>query len=796
MTKIFKNQSKFELFKSCWGKIEHYCQKKELKEDSLKKYCNIFIDILKEQIRVPENESIVIIDYIIQNSLLSKFCNYCILYEDRCEILVNYLCEIIHIIKHNNNLMNNSQKFIKNLKDLILLFEGNLKNEGINFKNIKIFCFLLNEVVRMLMHWQGLIKSFNIQNRKTEIGIIKNDYIFFTNLLRLLEIDMIIKEFNYKKYIRRSLIVCMCFDEIYNDLEYLNDCGFIIILITKLCNYYEILPEYFDFIQNSSTLEIIINMNKTFNVLTENFVLFNDYVGFLNKICNMFNNHILKEKFKYFFFNKFLIQTVQEKLLNNSTKISRTNFQYILSMLFYVNNNEIIDVIFNFFFGFNEQKTIRKFLCEEKLNEEFKKNENYIDFDLKKNNLDEIPILEDITANYEHKNHKVSILSYLILNNLEKSKDNINIITYELFEIFFNKRPYLMVRKFIKPYSDFIIKKVYQNNKKNFSLEKYPKINKFYELLEYYKKFNFINNDTMTENIESSMHKNYDFYMNNDIDFYSYYFNEKQNVIDNGQQSVNEISIENISNDGDLLLESINLQPNLNNNKENKTNKNIKIKNNNNNNQEINLDEKLFDEMEEIKEEFNNTNFLFMKNIIQKLKNFLNNSNNENIFLTNLVLTIISVPCLKFDNELIECNSILLNNDNSKFSLLTVLKYLVQELFKIIKKDEKKFEKNLNKQIDQIKKSEDKKNKKNIKIKKAGNLSLVNKISEKDEQEIEYTNYIILFEFIKEFIYSITNKNNFEGLVENIYGFYSNLLEDYYQDEEDDVEEINNVDIN
>ena len=193
--------------------------------------------------------------------------------------------------------------------------------------------------------------------------------------------------------------------------------------------------------------------------------------------------------------------------------------------------------------------------------------------------------------------------------------------------------------------------------------------------------------------------------------------------------------------------------------------------------------------MEEIKEEFNNINFLFMKNIIQKLKNFLNNSNNENIFLTNLVLTIISVPCLKFDNELIECNSILLNNDNSKFSLLTVLKYLVQELFKIIKKDEKKFEKNLNKQIDQIKKSEDKKNKKNIKIKKAGNLSLVNKISEKDEQEIEYTNYIILFEFIKEFIYSITNKNNFEGLVENIYGFYSNLLEDYYQDEEEDVEE-------
>jgi hypothetical protein len=508
----------------------------------------------------------------------------------------------------------------------------------------------------------------------------------------------------------------------------------------------------------------------------------------------MFNNHILKEKFKYFFFNKFLIQTVQDKLLDTSIKISRTNFQYILSMLYYVNNSEIIDVIFNFFFGFNEQKTNRKFLCEDNLNEQFKKIDHYNDFGLKKDIFDEIPILEDITANYNHKNHKVQNISYLILNNLEKTNDNINIITYELFEIFFNKRPYLMIRKFIKPYCDFIIKKLYQNNKRNFNLEKYPKVIKFYELLDYYKKINIVNNETLIENIESSMYKNYDFYMNNDIDFYSYYFNEKQNVIDNGQQSVNEISVENISNDEDLLLESLNQQPNININKENKSNKNLSNKNNiNNKEQEINLDEKLFDEMEEIKEEFNNINFLFMKNIIQKLKNFLNNSNNENLFLTNLILTIVSVPCLKFDNELIECNSVLLNDDNnSKFSLLTVLKYLVQELLKIIKKNEKEFEKNLIKKIELIKKSEEKKNKKTVKIKK---VSLLNKNSDKDEQDIEYTNYLILFEFIKEFVYSITNKNNFEGLVENIYGFYNNLLEDYYQNEEDD-EELNNVDIN
>ena len=67
----------------------------------------------------------------------------------------------------------------------------------------------------------------------------------------------------------------------------------------------------------------------------------------------------------------------------------------------------------------------------------------------------------------------------------------------------------------------------------------------------------------------------------------------------------------------------------------------------------------------------------------EKLMNYQNNTQIENLFLVNLILTIISVPILKFDPDLVICHSVLLDDDiNSKYSILTVIKYIVQELSK------------------------------------------------------------------------------------------------------------------
>ena len=51
---------------------------------------------------------------------------------------------------------------------------------------------------------------------------------------------------------------------------------------------------------------------------------------------------------------------------------------------------------------------------------------------------------------------------------------------------------------------------------------------------------------------------------------------------------------------------------------------------------------------------------------------------------------------------------------------------------------------------------------------------------EYQDKEKNYTNYFIFFEFVKEFVSSISHKHKFEGVVEDVYTFYSNSLDDYY----------------
>ena len=86
-------------------------------------------------------------------------------------------------------------------------------------------------------------------------------------------------------------------------------------------------------------------------------------------------------------------------------------------------------------------------------------------------------------------------------------------------------------------------------------------------------------------------------------------------------------------------------------------------------NEKISIDENLLNDIESIDEGILNMNFLFMKNLLEKLMNFFNNDNLENIFLTNLLITIISVPCLNFDPDLVQSTAVILDDDaNSKYS--------------------------------------------------------------------------------------------------------------------------------
>ena len=528
--------------------------------EHLKKYVSLISITVQEQ----NNEDLYIaLDY------LPKLCYYC---EDsnkeKIHFIIEYIAIAIHIIRFNDFFKNIEKR--KNLTSalvyLIQYLGNKLENEGILFKELKNFSYLLNEIVRVFLNFPKLINDFIITKNNPFLLKEEQDFIIFSNLLLLLLYDQTINEFEFIKYVRRSLIVYLSFDEL-SISNYLLNSKFIEVLVIKLSNLYEILPDYFELSSNVETLEVSINMRRTFSIMTKEYFSLIDYVRFLCKICNCIVSHKIKENFKYYYFNRFLLKMVQPKLLG-SPKVSRSNLQYLIGILRYATNNEIIDVTANFLFGFNDEKFGKKFECEDEMNDLINKDKKI------KNETNQIENIDfESNEDFDYQHHKSNKISYLLLNNLTKNFESINIITYELFEMFFEKRPYLMVKKFIKPYVEFCLKFIPDKSKYLYGNKNYPQIQSIENFLKIYEKFDKSN---LIENIDSNMLKNYSYYMSYDIDFYMYYLKEKEAQENLNNQSVNENSVSN--SDENFLEESLNRKIEIpkNENKEKKKSKNSK----------------------------------------------------------------------------------------------------------------------------------------------------------------------------------------------------------------------------
>ena len=107
-----------------------------------------------------------------------------------------------------------------------------------------------------------------------------------------------ITNYDYKKNIRRSLIIFLSFDEINKSDYLLNDSFMIEILIDKLCIYYQMLPSFFDIDENSKSLEPYINININQNCFKSVYFDYKDYIIFLDKIINCFTDIKIKIKFQ------------------------------------------------------------------------------------------------------------------------------------------------------------------------------------------------------------------------------------------------------------------------------------------------------------------------------------------------------------------------------------------------------------------------------------------------------------------------------------------------------------------
>ena len=772
MAEEYSIQQKYQI---TWEGILRNANKIE-KQERLKQYFKVFSIFLHDEIKskrkdTPKDENFLI--FIEKNKVLPILTSNILKSKQNMSLFLEYTSYFLRLLKYHENLMSD-EKLNKEIFKVILNLSQQLFNEGKDFAYKNEYSLFLNCVTRLLLNYPKLIHYYKIRKLNPYIHKEYEEYIIFSSLMNLLEIDHLIKTFEYKKYIRRSLIVHLSFDLFIDSSYFQNKAIFVEILVNKLCNYYQMLPTSFDFETSTRTLEVGCNIHLNFHVLCPLYFEFTDYTTFLNKITNCFTKESVKKKLKHYFFNQFLIKNVQPLLLSNDLKISRTHFQYLVSFLHIIKNSAMEDVIIDFLFGFSESKIARKFSCENKI-EKKEKNDN--------------DLFVDKTVEFDYVNHKASEICLRIFNNMRQKREHANVVMFKLFEILFEKKPYLMIKKFVKPYTDFVIKRTTDKNKYTTVNKSYPITIQLLELLNFYQKYDTTD---MVNNIEASMFKNFAYYINYDIDFYTYYSqNEEEQMMNSQGQIQNKLLNKNGNNNNDtlsvdtLMKEIQDLKINKNNKTLNRNTLSLLQKKEKN----ITIDTNLLKDIESIDEGILNMNFLFMKNLHEKLTNFFNNDNLENIFLTNLLITIISVPCLNFDPDLVQSTAVILDDDpNSKYSFLTIFRHLSQEILNKLKNDERRKEQ-LKKFIKIIFKNNNIVN--NNKKKKKENIDedeeedskpdldndfLIFLLQKDNKDKMETTNFIIFCEFVKEYICSISHKHKFEGLIENLYGLYSEEL--------------------
>ena len=839
--------------KSVWEKIfQIITTKKDL--PNLAENFNSLNKILKDDSKKINSESI---NYIKDNNILNQIIKFAINNQEIRIILLEYLSLFINQLKYISYIFEHNEDLFISLQNLIINLKRELEQKVYKF-NIKTeFANILNSITRLLLNYPQKLSYFIIKEKKLYSNDEYEDFIIFSSLLKLLELDNMINSYNIKKNIRRSLIVFLSFDDI-NKKDYLLHNSFIIeIFVDKLCNYYQMLPSYFDIDKNGNSLEPSVNINL--NCFKAIYFNYKDYIIFLDKIIRSFTNIQLKKKFENYFFNKFLIENVLPNLQYHNLKKFRSTLQYLLTLLKYSKNNKtIINPISYFLLGLTDELNDNNNISNndnDSNNNNESNNDVKNDSNIQSNNNTQINEINEISEKSEENNifyksyllneYAPSIIRNKILKNIHRTKEYINIIIYELFNIIFQEKPFLSMKNFVSPYTDYVIKK--SNNKAKFIFgtnTSYPLSNHLLSLLEKY-----LNNSSIVNNIECLLFKNLRFYINQDIDFYKYYLKNKQkedillnqskqsfnNNIEEASFRINE-DIENsdeYSNNQDSLEE--NIMKGFNSNfmrnlisptkriKKTESNEIKKLKSKNEkeilikdifendkfvkeeqeeNNIFINIDYNInFDyekNINKIKKESDkeenedNIDLLFMKNLHHKIHNFEKNTNLENLLLFNLIITILSVPNFTFDDDLLKCNLILLDNDDkSKFSFLALFKHISNSILDKLNNEEN--EKNLKLILNEFGMNEYKNEKDKYKIglnfygfKNEENMN------EQEKEKNKIINWIIFCEFIKEFISCTSQKYKFEELTEHLFSFFSEQLDEFYNDNINDDEENEN----
>ena len=244
---------------------------KSEKFERLKQYFKVFSGFLHEEIKA-KNKGIKISDedsflvFLDQKQVLSTIVSNTLKCRENIPLFLEYISYFLRLLKYNEYLMS-EEKLNKEIFKVILNLSQELDNNGKDFLYKNDFSSLLNCVTRLILNYPKLIRFYKIKKVNPYTHKEYEEYIIFSSLMNLLEVDNFIKTFEFKKYIRRSLIVHLSFDLFINSSYFQIKATFVEILINKLCNYYQMLPTKFDFEEATRPLEAGCNIHLNFHVL-------------------------------------------------------------------------------------------------------------------------------------------------------------------------------------------------------------------------------------------------------------------------------------------------------------------------------------------------------------------------------------------------------------------------------------------------------------------------------------------------------------------------------------------------
>ena len=234
-----------------------------------------FNKLIKEETKKINSENIT---YIKDNNILNQLTNLILNNPELRPILLEYLSSLLNQLKYLTYIFENNDDLFISLQNLVINLKKELEIKSYKFLLKNEFANLLNSLTRILLTYPSMLSYFIIKSPKFYLNIEYDDFIIFSSLLKLLQLDQMINNYNIKKNIRRSLIVFLSFDEINKNDYLLNDSFIVEILVDKLCSYYQMLPSFFDINQNAKSLEPYANLD--YNCFRIIYLDYKDYIIF------------------------------------------------------------------------------------------------------------------------------------------------------------------------------------------------------------------------------------------------------------------------------------------------------------------------------------------------------------------------------------------------------------------------------------------------------------------------------------------------------------------------------------